>query len=134
MARRARSGSTGGSEVLLTYDGRQWTVYDDVVRSDMNTLRYDLGELSIDLVTVVRPGLYVVAADKVELLKEADFHIARKRVAFGSIFQNTSDIMSFARDAVVFGGFVVMLLVFFTVEGLSGQLGHIATVVQSLAK
>lgn len=132
FGRGRKSGRIGRvqSGTLVVYDGEQFTAYDDVRRSDVNTLLFDGGEVSVDLVRVVRPGLYVYAADELQLLKETDFHSARRRVIFASLFQNNTDIMEFARQAALWVQLAVTLLTWFSVQSVSGSVTHLQTLIK----
>lgn len=134
MARRGSSVRSVDAGTLVVYNGSQWTAYDGVTRSDVNTLRYADGEVSIDAVTVVRPGLYVLCAGEIALLSETDFHAARRRVIFASLFQNTTDIMEFAKQAAIFVVLAVSLLSWFNLQSVSGAVAHLQTLLPAVGK
>lgn len=118
----------------MRYDGQAWSSFAAVATKD-GTLKAagSVGyEVPVDVCIPVAEDLFVVCADSLTLLKEADFHATRGRIVFRSLFSNNGDIMEFIRNGVVIACFVFALMAFMQVQGLGGSLSHISSALDAL--
>lgn len=111
---------------VIWFDGHQWTRYADCRVTDSNTVVLPDGEIASDLFVMVDAETAVLLTDRPSLLTQADFQAARRRVIFSSLWANDSDLMSLARNAMAVASFVLLLVEWFSVNGLSSQIAAVA--------
>lgn len=127
-------GDVKSSSVLLVFDGGVWSRY-QCDRTTDGTLRYHRSGVRQEVSAasaVELDGIYVLAADGVELATESQFHRERRRLAMSALFRNSGDVMELVR----LGGFGLLVVLGIwsttTIGGLSSQLGTLRGEVQAV--
>lgn len=119
---------------LVLYDGGVWSRF-ACDRTADGTLRYTRSGVKQEVSAasaVELDGIYVLAADGVQLATESQFHRERRRLAMAALFRNTGDFMELLR----LGGFAALIVLGIwsttTIGALSGSIGRLQGEVQQV--
>lgn len=125
--RKAPTAQIGGNHPIRVawFNGETWSLLHCQPHAG-GVLKDNHGrEFSVGLCTPLADDLYVLAADRVSLLAESDFHQTRRQIVFRSMFENNSDIMDMLRQAAFIACLVIAVLVWFSVQGIAGDIHHL---------